>query len=283
MVSQQTDSSNSQQTESSSLRGKGKGSRPADPLAKVIEALVRDGKFISEYEWPLRLFQFMYWLIDDVETKVSLKEAALVFCSMAISQESDKVKKRFLSASGAELLLLTISRTGLRWIINEAFAGNSRLYDLALIPLIPYDKNVVDKIRREINILNALTGFRLRLNETVGVEPSLNNSMDLLSKSKSEEKCSATTSKKIERRRRERSAFLYIAEEVGSGALDLSYIYNESFESVLRVESGGDKESGLREYFAKVKGLLPILNKPLADKLDDAWSNLEPISRPRSE
>jgi hypothetical protein len=144
MVSQQTDSSNSQQTESSSLRGKGKGSRPTDPLAKVIEALVRDGKFISEYEWPLRLFQFMYWLIDDVETKVSLKEAALLFCSMAISQESDKVKKRFLSASGAELLLLT--------------------------------------------------------------------------------------------------------------------------------------ESDLREYFAKVKGLLPILNKPLADKLDDAWSNLEPIS-----
>jgi hypothetical protein len=100
----------SQESESPVSMGnrKERGARSADPLAKVIEALVRDGKYVSRYEWPLRLFQFMYWLIDNAETKESLKESALLFCAIAISQESKKLRKRLVSISGVELLLLTL-------------------------------------------------------------------------------------------------------------------------------------------------------------------------------
>jgi hypothetical protein len=268
----------SQEDKSSSLKETRKRSRPDTPLAKVIEALIHEGDPISGYERPLRLFQFMYWLIDDAETKESLKESALLFCAIAISQESKKLRKRFTSASGFELLFLTISAPRLRWLINETFARDRRLYDLALIPLVPYDKKLVQKIEREINILNSLTRFQLRLIETVGFEPSLSNSLDLLSTSKNlAEKSSVTVSKNIEQRRRERSAFLYVAAEHGSGAPDIFYIHRDTVDSFLSVESGGDKEIDLRAYFAKVKGILSVVNEPLADKLGAVWPQLDPI------
>jgi hypothetical protein len=217
----------------------------------------------------------MYWLIDDTETSISLEEAALLLAAMAMRQESANVRRRFPSASGVELLLLTISMPTLRWLINEAFSGKLGIYDLALIPLIPYEQKIVDKIKTEINIVNALTKSRLRLNETADVEPSLKNAQNLLASLESQEKCGATRSKGIEKKRRDRAAFLYVAVERGSGAPDLFYAVSDSFESFVNCEA--DKLNALHGYFARVKSILPIVNNDLAEKLGNVWSQLDPV------
>jgi hypothetical protein len=254
------------------LREKGNGlGGSVVPLAKAVEALVRDEKPVSELERPLRLFQLRYWLIDDEETQVSFRDAGLLFCAATIRQEARTLRQRFRGAGGFELMLLTISRQRLRWLINEVFGRKYTIYDLTKTPLIPYDDQKAQKTKNEIQILNALTRFRLRLNETNGFEPSLNNSTQLLYRSKLEESCSPTTSKEIERRRRERSAFAFVAAEYGnstSGLLDV-YLdvvteYTESFDSA---ESQDHKENVLRDYFARLKYILPTVNEESADEL----------------
>ena len=117
------------------------------PLAKAIEVFVSDEKPASEYERPLRLFQFRYWLIDDAVTRVSFQDAALLFSSIAMGQEASKIRSRFSTASGFELMLLAISRPRLRWLINETFGRTYTIYDLTQIPLFPYDENKAERIK----------------------------------------------------------------------------------------------------------------------------------------
>ena len=150
-------------------------------------------------------------------------------------------------------------------------------------PVGPYDKQGAQKTNNEIWILNALTKFRLRLRETTGIEPSLNNSTELLYKSKLDVRCGPTTSKPIERRRRERSAFVFVATELGNATSKLLDAHIESIDDIDGVESESYNEGVLRDYFARVKNILPTVNQELADKLNDSWSQINPIPLPPLE
>lgn len=122
--------------------------RSDDTLSHIIELLVGVGKPKFGYEPALRLFQFKYWLIDDTERRQSCFAAAsLIFTSLVLKRISDRTQKKFPGMRGSDLMLLSISHSNVRPLLDKAFKKKLSWSDLTQVPWDVYTDEGTTKER----------------------------------------------------------------------------------------------------------------------------------------
>ncbi|MGA3063876.1 MAG: hypothetical protein ABSD90_11730 [Methylocystis sp.] len=243
------------------------------PIALAIELLSGGREEEFAFEPELRLFQFKAWLLGDRSQDQSFRQSALIFASLVIRQRSVTLRKRLRSPKASEVLLLTISQPDVRPLIDHAFDGGLTLHSLTQIAWLPYREADIEGDKKEIEHLNMLSEFRMRLTQTKGFDSSINKAAALYAHSNFETKCSESKVEGIHRRRIEREAFLLAAAKAAPHLLSFEPDYKNVLASI---EKEAEDIESLKSFCARTKSILPVLNPELAKALEKSWSHIQP-------
>jgi hypothetical protein len=236
-------------------------------LGAAIELLIKGATNHFPLQRAMTWFQFKTWLQTDAKNTAAIfRRAALIFAALAINKQWEVKYNRLLAR---DRLLLSLSAPSLQPLIDRAF-DRSSLYSLIMIRSTPHQNPARAK---ELGILDAFSEFRIRL-KISGYEPSINNTALLLANSTGPTKRAERTSQPIERRWRERAAFLFAAREFEFASTFPSEV-SKIFDATVR--EAGEIE-GLKAYFAAAKSLATVLDPVAESTLGPFWPDL-PIAK----
>lgn len=123
----------------------------------------------------------------------------------------------------------------------------------------------------------------MRLNITKNIDSSINKATALLAHCKSEERCAKTVIAPIQRQRKEREAFLFVASEMAQTLPTFMYFEPEADVAIDSIENEVADTELLKKYFGRVKSVIPFLNREMAEELEGAWSSIAPVDVPTFE
>ena len=235
----------------------------------------RESSFKSERQ--LKLFQFLWWLLDDKDDDCSIKDAGLVYASAALSY---KIQKNNV-VGPSEALILSSSDPWIQRIFRAIEWRQDGFYHLLRIryPLLhSFDFN---EIIPEIESLSDFVEAKLRLYAS-DCAMTDNNAFTVMKRQDPERgrpqvKSHLTAPKN---NRLTRLPFIYAAIKhhpqmirFSLGAATKGRMLGASEMLALSKKNAATPE-GLKAFFACAKGVVEVTDKKLASKLAKAWPDL---------
>jgi hypothetical protein len=246
-------------------------------VCKAIDILTGERAEEYPYEAAIVLFVIKSWLSSTVSLLFAIKYAPAILCSMLLSEEINETRgrKEFRHKSSLNLFNRAIDNPNLTPALNASFQRMNIIDFLLKITWRPYHK-INPKRKLEIERLNELTGYRLRLGNN-GYNFGVNDAAPLLGAMRNEKSWGPTTVKGIRKRWREKEAFLFIARS--KDFYSITSFSNLTVPNMLStIEEDAKNHQRNADYFSTVKGIIAQLTPEVSKELekDERWRKIVP-------
>ncbi len=256
-------------------------------LRHTVELLCAKRASLFRFERELRLYQLKAWLLGAGNDLSAVRRTAMTFTAAIIGRMMARIRPKRPHHSPGVRLITALSDQMM--LFDFAFPPPRSLY--ALYESYSF-KQLFDRAAedaKDINCLNELTRWRLRLAKTEGLKPTLNTGLfaykaarkaagslpkDAPDK-KRHKKHARTTVSRVHRARARREAFLFVATTACPYILEIT----PSAVKMLRLLEEQAKQTELfKGYFARCQTALELLQEknPSAATLR-GWSGVDAI------
>ena len=184
-------------------------------------------------------------------------------------------QKKFIHEHFLDVLNNAIYDNNLTPTLNKVFGTKNIIYFLINSTWRPHRVFTNEKIKLEIERLNKLTEYRLRLGDN-GFNYSVNDAAALLGAMRSETSWKPTTMKEVRSRWKGKEAFLFIGQrEEFSGIVSFKDVKIPDLSQLVQDEAI-DHERNIN-YFAHVKDIISKLTPDTSKDLEkhERWRKIE--------
>ncbi len=245
----------------------------------VVEVLTGGHKERYAHEAAAALFFMKSWISSSQSLLVSLRSAPLIFGSLLVSEEMNKLKKQkeFLYKPLATVFNAALEKPDINEAITKIFGTRNIIEFLLKTTRRPYVVGKVKNKEREFDVkrLNEFTEWRMRLIKG-GYNGTISDAELLLGKMHAEKAWKPSTIKQVRKRWEEKELFLFAAKmEEFSGILSFGDVKNGNIIELVELEAKNHRR--YTNYFSRVKEIITQLTPEISKELakDEVWGKLE--------
>jgi hypothetical protein len=229
------------------------------------------------HEAAIALFAIKAWLSSSRSLSFAMNRAPAVFCCLLLSEKINEMRKqeKLLYKPFLDVFNNAIDEHNLTPTLNKVFGRINIIEFLISSTWRPHRAFTNEKIKLEIERLNKLTEYRLRLGDN-GINYSANDAASLLGAMRRETSWGPTTMKEVRSRWKEKEAFLFIGQrEEFSGIVSFKDVRVPDLLQLIEAEAINHERN--TNYFANVKGIISNLTPEISKELekDERWRKIE--------